>query len=124
MSNSANFLAFDLGAESGRAILGRLTEGRLGLSEVHRFSNSPVRCPIGPVMCRCTGMSCICGTKSNKESPAAGREGPPAGIGVDTWGVDFGLPNRHGRLIGNPYHYRDARADGSLAEAFRRTPRV
>ena len=45
MSNSANFLAFDLGAESGRAMLGRLADGRLHLSEVHRFANGPVRVP-------------------------------------------------------------------------------
>ena len=74
-------------------------------------------------MCRCIGMSCICGTKSSRDA-RRGREGPLAGIGVDTWGVDFGLLNRHGRLIGNPYHYRDGRTDGMLAEAFRRTPRA
>ena len=53
-----------------------------------------------------------------------GAKGPLAGIGVDTWGVDFGLLNRQGRLIGNPYHYRDSRTDGMLAEAFRRTPQA
>jgi len=47
-----------------------------------------------------------------------------AGIGVDTRGVDFGLLNRHGRLIGNPYHDRDSRIDGMLTEAFQRMPRA
>ena len=124
MSNSLNFLAFDLGAESGRAMLGRLADGRLDLSEVHRFANGPVRVPdkAGHVSLHWDVLHLW--NEIQQGIALAGREGPLAGIGVDTWGVDFGLLNRHGRLIGNPYHYRDGRTDGMLAEAFRRTPQA
>ena len=124
MSNSANFLAFDLGAESGRAMLGRLADGRLALSEVHRFANGPVRVPgkAGHVSLHWDVLHLW--NQIQQGIALAGREGPLAGIGVDTWGVDFGLLNRDGRLIGNPYHYRDGRTDGMLAEAFRRVPRA
>jgi sugar (pentulose or hexulose) kinase len=50
-------------------------------------------------------------------------DGDLAGVGLDTWGVDFGLLDRSGALISNPYHYRDSRTDGMLEEAFRRVPR-
>ena len=102
MSNSLNFLAFDLGAESGRAMLGRLADGRLNLSEVHRFANGPVRVPdkAGHVSLHWDVLHLW--NEIQQGIALAGREGPLAGIGVDTWGVDFGLLNRHGRLIGNP----------------------
>ncbi len=124
MSNSTSFLALDLGAESGRAMLGRLADGRLHLSEVHRFANGPVRVPdkAGRVSLHWDVLHLW--SQIQQGIALAGREGPLAGIGVDTWGVDFGLLNRHGRLIGNPYHYRDGRTDGMLAEAFRRTPQA
>ena len=124
MSNSTNFLAFDLGAESGRAMLGRLADGRLSLAEVHRFANGPVRVPgkDGRVSLHWDALHLW--NEIQQGIALAGREGPLAGIGVDTWGVDFGLLNRHGRLIGNPYHYRDGRTDGMLAEAFCRAPQA
>jgi rhamnulokinase len=124
MSNSANFLAFDLGAESGRAILGRLADGRLSLTEPHRFANGPVRVPdkAGRVSLHWDVLHLW--NEIQQGIALAGREGPLAGIGVDTWGVDFGLLNRHGRLIGNPYHYRDSRTDDMLLEAFQRVPRA
>ena len=102
MSHSLNFLAFDLGAESGRAMLGRLADGRLNLSEVHRFANGPVRVPdkTGRVSLHWDVLHLW--NEIQQGIALAGREGPLAGIGVDTWGVDFGLLNRHGRLIGNP----------------------
>ena len=75
-------------------------------------------------MCLCIGMPSTCGARSRQGIALAGREGLLAGIGVDTWGVDFGLLNHHGRLIGNPYHYRDGRTDGMLGEAFRRLPQA
>ena len=107
MSNSTNFLAFDLGAESGRAMLGRLADGRLSLSEVHRFANGPVRVP-DKTGCVSLHWDALHLWSQIQQGIGSGREAPLAGIGVDTWGVDFGLFNRHGRLIGNPYHYRDA----------------
>jgi len=124
MSNSLNFLAFDLGAESGRAILGRLADGRLSLTEAHRFPNGAVRVPGEAGQYSLHWDTLHLWNQVGQGIAAAAREGPLAGIGVDTWGVDFGLLNRHGRLIGNPYHYRDGRTDGMLEEAFRRVPRA
>ena len=105
----------------GRARCGRLADGRLGLQEVHRFANGPVRVPdkAGHVSLHWDVLHLW--NEIQQGIALAGRQGPLAGIGVDT-GVDFGLLNRHGRLIGNPYHYRDGRTDGMLAEAFRRAP--
>lgn len=124
MSHTLNFLALDLGAESGRAMLGRLADGRLDLSEVHRFANGPVRVPgkAGHVSLHWDALHLW--NQIQQGIALAGRAGPLAGIGVDTWGVDFGLLNHQGRLIGNPYHYRDNRTDGMLAEAFRRMPQA
>ncbi|MSS72506.1 MAG: rhamnulokinase [Candidatus Latescibacteria bacterium] len=115
-----NFLAFDLGAESGRAVIGRFDGERLGLEEVHRFPNGPVRLLDGlhwdvlrlfEEMKRGLGL-CV---------KQAGRD--IAGLGIDTWGVDFALLDRTGALLGNPCHYRDSRTDGMLEEAFRRVPK-
>ncbi len=116
---SANFLALDLGAESGRAILGRFDGQRLGIEEIHRFPNGPVRMPSGlhwDVLRLWSEIKVGIG----KAAREAG--GALAGIGLDTWGVDFALLDRAGALVGNPYHYRDSRTDGMLAEAFRRMP--
>jgi rhamnulokinase len=113
MPKTQSFLAIDLGAESGRAMLGRIDE-RLILDEVHRFSNGPVR--VGDhihwdVLRLWTEIQ-------NGLRIAAGNEaGSLAGIGVDTWGVDFGLLDKSDHLIGNPYHYRDARTNGMIEAA-------
>jgi rhamnulokinase len=119
MSNQLEFLAFDLGAESGRAVLGQFDGERLRLSEVHRFPNGPVRLPDGlhwDVL--------RLWTEIKRGLTLAIQQGADlAGIGLDTWGVDFGLLDRDGALISNPYHYRDSRTDGMLEEAFRRVPR-
>jgi rhamnulokinase len=121
MSHSLNFLAFDLGAESGRAMLGRFDGERLRLSEVHRFVNGPVRLPDGlhwDVL--------RLWTEIKRGLALAVREHGVdlAGVGLDTWGVDFSLLDRDGALVSNPYHYRDSRTDGMLEEAFRRVPRT
>ena len=103
------FLAFDLGAESGRALLGHLDGGRLTLEEKHRFAN-----PNG----RMNGhlhwnlLAQWEELKTGLKNCAGGV--PISGIGVDTWGVDFGLIGRVGNVLGNPYHYRDSRTDGMM----------
>jgi rhamnulokinase len=103
------FLAFDLGAESGRAILGTLSNGKLTLEEKHRFAN-----PMG----RMNGhlfwnlLQQWEELKTGLKNTAPGLSAPLAGIGVDTWGVDFGLIGRDGQVLGNPYMYRDSRTDG------------
>ena len=110
---SAGYLAVDLGAESGRVVLGRFDGGRMSLEEVHRFSNTPVRLPDGLHWDVLRILSEI------KDGLAkAVREEEIEGIGIDSWGVDFGLVDREGALVSNPYHHRDARTEGMMEEAF------
>ena len=120
MTTNRNYLALDLGAESGRAILGILDDVGLTLQEVHRFSNIPVRVPEGLQWDVLHLWSEI-----KAGITASVKNGLRLdGIGLDTWGVDFALLDRKGALLANPFHYRDARTDGMLDEAFRCMPRA
>lgn len=116
--NARNYLALDLGAESGRAIVGTINDGSLSLAETHRFINQPVQ--------RSTGLhwdvSSLWGEIENGIAFSAGKF-PLQSLAIDTWGVDFALLDKDKRLIGEPHHYRDARTDGMLEEAFHRVPR-
>jgi rhamnulokinase len=114
-----NYLAVDLGAESGRIVVGKIEDGRLSLKETQRFSNGPVRLPDGLHWDVLRLWSEI---KSGIATAAA--QAPLASLGLDTWGVDFALLDKHGALLGNPYHYRDSRTDGMLTRAFQRFPRA
>lgn len=101
--------AVDLGASSGRVILGRVGGGELRLEECHRFANEPVTLPDG---LRWDALrlqhEILVGLR--EAAARAAREGEHvASIGIDTWAVDFGLLDRDGGLIGNPFHYRDPR---------------
>lgn len=110
--------AVDLGAESGRVLVGTFDGGRVALEDVHRFANVPVR--VGGTLhwdvLRLWG-DVAAGLRK------AGAEGPIASVGVDTWGVDLALLDSRGRLLANPVHYRDARTAGTLELAFSRVPR-
>jgi rhamnulokinase len=119
MAQSRTYLAIDLGAESGRAILGAFDGERVTLSEVHRFSNGPVRVLDGLHWDVLRLWSEI----KDGLSRAAHCDQPPVSIGLDTWGVDFALLDRNGVLLSNPYHYRDSRTDGMVDQAFKRLPR-
>lgn len=113
---ASSFLAADFGGGSGRIMAGTLTEGRLKLEEVHRFPNRQVKL----------------GNHVYWDFPAlfedmktglrlAARKGYRVkGIGIDTWGVDFGLIDAAGNLLGNPVCYRDPRTDGMPAEVFKK----
>ena len=115
---SGGYLAVDLGAESGRVVLGRFDGERVSLEEVHRFPNMPVRLPDGLHWDVLRILSEI------KDGLAkAMREEKIDGIGVDSWGVDFGLLDREGALVSNPYHHRDARTEGMMEEAFGLVPK-
>jgi rhamnulokinase len=119
MTNTRNYLAIDLGAESGRTIIGSLADDRLTLAETHRFANGPVRLPDGlhwDVLRLWTDIQTGIGISAAR----AGRT--LDGVGLDSWGVDFALLDRSGALLSNPFHYRDERTDGMLEEAFRRMP--
>lgn len=106
---TTNFLAIDLGASSGRVMLGRWDGRRFTLDELHRFANGPVE---------------IAGhlhwdvqrlwreVRAGIARYAAQDATPLAGIGIDTWGVDFGLLDATGRLLHPPFHYRDQRTAG------------
>lgn len=120
MAESTHYLAIDLGAESGRVILGTLVSGRLQLEEVHRFANGPVQTFDGIHW----DVLHLWSEIKQGIALAVRKHGKQIdGIGLDTWGVDFGLLDRNGALLGNPYHYRDSRNDGMLEEAFRRLTR-
>ncbi|WP_309053784.1 rhamnulokinase family protein [Streptomyces sp.] len=107
------FAAVDLGATSGRVILGRVGHDTLGLTEVHRFPNVPVRLPDG---LRWDALALFRGVLDGLRAAAA--RGPVASVGVDTWAVDHGLLDADGVLLGAPFHYRDGRTEG-VAERIR-----
>jgi rhamnulokinase len=114
-----NLLAFDLGAESGRALLGRLDYGKLTLEEKHRFPN-----PNGKINghLHWNLLAQWEELKTGLRKAAADNTAIHA-IGVDTWGVDFGLLDRNGDLLANPFMYRDPQTDGMLDYAFSLVPR-
>jgi rhamnulokinase len=109
MSASASFIAIDLGASSGRVMNCRWDGVRFDLHEVHRFPNGGVRVADSLHWDVLRIWSEI-QTGLKKFRAEAGAT--PAGIGVDAWGVDFALLDERDRLLGNPYHYRDARTRG------------
>ncbi len=115
-----SYLSFDLGAESGRAMLGRLSSDRLELQELHRFANTPVRV-------RNTLYWDILRLwhEIQQGIGIATREAGLKldGIGIDTWGVDFGLLGADGQLLENPRHYRDGQTAGVMERVFERVPR-
>nr|WP_296063473.1 rhamnulokinase family protein [uncultured Actinoplanes sp.] len=98
-----SFAAVDLGASSGRVMVGRVRSGEMDLAEVHRFPNEPVR---------------VAGTLHwdilalyRGVQEGLRRAGPVDSIGIDSWAVDYGLLDATGALLGNPIHYRDARTE-------------
>ncbi|MFQ6040084.1 MAG: rhamnulokinase family protein, partial [Candidatus Poribacteria bacterium] len=114
------FLAFDLGASSGRAVLGILENDRLVLEEIHRFTNGPVAV-LGTLYWDVLRLFDEMQQAMSLYVHKHGRE--LGAIGVDTWGVDFGLLGEDGALLSNPVHYRDKRTDGMMDEVFKIVPR-
>ncbi|MFO0898060.1 MAG: FGGY-family carbohydrate kinase [Pirellulales bacterium] len=114
------YLAVDLGASSGRHVAGLFNGRRLELAEVHRFENGP-----SPAAGRLYWDLLQQWSHVRAGLTAAATKYGPriASVGVDTWGVDFGLLGRGDELLGNPYHYRDHRTDGLLERAFQVVPR-
>ena len=115
-----SFLAADLGAESGRVMAGRFDGDRLSLAEAHRFDSRPVRLPDGLH----TDVLRIFAEIQHGLAAAATAGEELGGVGVDTWGVDFALMDGAGRLLGNPYHYRDCLGSGVLERTLARVPRA
>src|SRR5881394_2819012 len=108
------FLAFDFGAESGRAVLGHVHSGVITTEEVHRFANEPVE--YGGSLHWDVARLWL----EVRKALAGFEELELAGIGVDTWGVDYALLGERGELLQNPYHYRDRRTEGIVEEVLNR----
>jgi rhamnulokinase len=108
------YLAFDFGAESGRAVLAHLRSGILTTEEVHRFRNEPVE----------YGGSLHWDVPrlwfEVRKALACVEHMEVAAMGVDAWGVDYALLGERGELLHNPYHYRDNRTQGVMEEVFRK----
>jgi len=120
MAEVKQYIAVDLGAESGRVMLGSLSSNKLTLEEIHRFSNVPIeendslRWDFNRQFCEVeTGIA-----RAVKHAGAA-----VDGIGVDSWGVDFGLIGADGKLVENPYHYRDSRTSTMMRKAYELMPK-
>ncbi|MBN2584895.1 MAG: rhamnulokinase [Planctomycetes bacterium] len=115
----ATYLAYDLGAESGRGVAGTLRDGKLTIEEVHRFWNLPVTIQ-GTLYWDVYGLcrELVAALGKFKERVGA----PPAAMGIDTWGVDFGLLARDGSLLAPPVCYRDHRNDATMGEVLKKIP--
>ncbi|WP_018549456.1 rhamnulokinase [Streptomyces sp. LaPpAH-108] len=111
------YAAVDLGASSGRVMVGRVGPGTLHLTEAHRFPNRPVRLPDGlhwDILALYAGV--LDGLR------AAGRTASLASVGIDSWAVDHGLLDADGALLGNPVHYRDTRTEGVAERVWAQVP--
>ena len=117
MTHSVHFAAEDLGASSGRLMVGSWNGRAFSLDELHRFPNTGVHID-GSLRWDVSGIwsEIQRGLMLYRER----FQDLPAAIGVDAWGVDFALLDRSGELLGNPYHYRDARTDGIPELVFKR----
>src|ERR1051326_2944634 len=113
-----NVAAVDLGAEIGRVMLARFDGQRLTLEEVHRFPNQPVTLH-GHRFWNILDLwnETLTGLRRAKQVA-----GTLDSIGVDTWGVDYGLLDAHGLLLGQPFHYRDHRTDGMMEQVLAQIP--
>src|SRR5262249_40148154 len=119
MSATKKLLAFDLGAESGRGVLGLFDGQRLRLEVVHRFANGPVR----TLDTLHWDVLNLLNEMTVALRRCAADHGGIDSLGVDTWGVDFGLLGRGGTLLGNPRHYRDPHTETMMEAAFAKVPR-
>lgn len=108
------YLAADFGGGSGRVIAGWLEDGKLTMEEIHRFGNRQVR--LGDHVY--WDFPALFEDMKAGLKKAASKGYEVESIGVDTWGVDFGLIDRDGQLLGNPVCYRDARTAGMTEKLF------
>ncbi len=114
LAHSKAYLAFDFGAESGRAVLAYLQSGILTTEEAHRFQNEPVE--YGGSLHWDVARLWL----EVRKALARIEHVELTGMGVDAWGVDYALLGERGELLQNPYHYRDCRTLGIMEEVFRR----
>lgn len=117
-TNHLNMLAVDFGASSGRTILGRWSGSTLSVEEIHRFSNDPVE--LGGSL-YWDFLRLFHELKAGIHAYKQHAPGSPASIAVDTWGVDYGFVDGKGKLLGNPYHYREARNTEAMSKLLQQT---
>ncbi|WP_298457480.1 rhamnulokinase family protein [uncultured Cellulomonas sp.] len=124
--SAATFAAVDLGASSGRVIVGRVLgevgERRVELHEVHRFTNGAVSVPVGAGTRLHWDVLGLYREILDGLRTAARDHGRLSAVGIDSWAVDYGLLDAGGALLGNPVHYRDARTTGVPERVFARVP--
>ena len=122
-TRGALHVAIDLGAGSGRALVGGIGAAGLHLSEVHRFHYAPRR--VGGRL-RWDAEGLVEGLRASLRhacDAARGAGAPLASIGVDSWGVDYALVDAAGRLVEEPVCYRDERTNGAMDQVFAIVPR-
>ncbi|MEN8660898.1 MAG: rhamnulokinase [Lentimonas sp.] len=120
MNQKKIYLAVDLGAGSGRVLAGEFDGNRIELKELNRFDNTPVQLPSGwHWNITALYQSILEGLKKAAEIYGD----TVTSIGIDTWGVDYGLFDKDGRILGLPYQYRDSRTDGMMDVAFNKVPK-
>ncbi|MBA2124405.1 rhamnulokinase [bacterium Unc6] len=112
----STYVAFDLGAESGRTIVANLKDSKVHLEEVSRFSNIPAMLPDG---LHWNVLGLFLEMKNSLKSVVKKTKGNIYGLGIDTWGVDFGLIGKNDVLLSSPYHYRDLKTQGMIEEALK-----
>ncbi|MBW1931595.1 MAG: rhamnulokinase [Candidatus Helarchaeota archaeon] len=115
-----NYLAFDFGAQSARAIHGKLEDKRLKISEIYRFATGGMK--VGDTL-RWNILQFFEETKRACKIFGENVEGEIGGLGVDSWGVDYVLLDEAGQLVSLPYHYRDKRTNNIYEEVFRIVPK-
>jgi rhamnulokinase len=120
MSSNNVFLAVDMGASSGRHVAGLFDGDQLKLEEIHRFDNGPVA--VGDRL-HWDLLHQWDNIQQGLRAAASQFGDRVRSVGVDTWGVDFGLLGRGDELLGNPVHYRDARTEGMIERATKIVPR-
>lgn len=108
-------LAFDIGASSGRAVLGQFEDGKLAIKEIHRFPNQPVQ--VGNHM-YWDVLRLFYEIKQGILKAYNQEDNPIDSLAIDSWAVDFGLLDKNGELLANPYHYRDRHTTGMMDEVF------
>jgi rhamnulokinase len=118
--NTGNFLAFDLGASSGRAMLGSVSDGKLKLTEIHRFENRMVEIDNHFYW---NIFSIFEELKTGLKKCIREFGIQPDSIAVDTWGVDFAFLDKDKMIASLPFAYRDHRTDNAMEELFRIIPK-
>jgi rhamnulokinase len=123
MTMSHKYIAIDLGAESGRVMLGELSAAGISLTEVHRFPNLQIRVPHSGGETLHWDILRLWHEIKTGLAKIASEKYAVEGVAVDVWGVDFGLMDEAGALIGNPVCYRDPRTDGMVEAVFAKMPK-